>query len=277
MELTNRERYSIPQRTYDCEPTLTDGQILEFCTKGFLVLNGVVPDEINRKAIEYLDANTYYEPTEILRDDWFVENVILNTQAAGAVRSLLGMNFGLPILMSQHRGECPSPSQRWHRDGGSKCGPEVNYLQVFYYPQDTPPELGPTEVLPGSHVNNWPARYMQHYGGIRDGVKTTSPAGSIFITVYSIWHRRAASTGSAVRHMMKYNYWRTEPPVRDWVREPDFDFHSATYGPIETARMFYWLSGKIDEFRFIGGQAWPSGNRDCNYKPYGFPSGPARW
>ena len=148
MELNNRERYSIPQRTYDCEPTLTDGQVLQFCTHGFLVLNGVVPDEINRRTIEYLEANTYYEPTEILRDDWFVENVILNPQAAGAVRSLLGMNFGLPILMSQHRGQCPSPPQGWHRDGGSKCGPDLNYLQVFYYPQDTPlPRYCPVRML----------------------------------------------------------------------------------------------------------------------------------
>ena len=26
--------------------------------------------------------------------------------------------------------------------------------------------------------------------------------------------------------------------------------------------MFYWLSGKGDQFRIIGGQAWPSSSRD---------------
>lgn len=277
MELTNKERYDIAQKTYECEPTLTDKQVIEFCRQGFLMLEGVVPEEINRRTLEHLETNTYYEPTEILKEDWFVENVILSPHAAGAVRSLLGTNFGLPILMSQHRGSCPSSPQRWHRDGKSKCGPELNYMQVFYYPQNTPPELGPTEMLPGSHLNDWPARYMGHYGGIRGGVKTAAPAGSIFITVYSIWHRRAASTASEVRHMLKYNYWRTVPPARDWICEPDFDFQAASYGPIESVRMFYWLCGKVDEFRWIGGQGWPSGNRDCNYKPYGFPSGPARW
>ena len=37
------------QKTYDCEPTLTDSQVLEFCKTGYLMFEGVVPDEINRR------------------------------------------------------------------------------------------------------------------------------------------------------------------------------------------------------------------------------------
>jgi hypothetical protein len=48
-------------------------------------------------------GDDYYEPTGILKEDWFIENVILNPAAAGAVRCLLGRNFHLPILMSNHR------------------------------------------------------------------------------------------------------------------------------------------------------------------------------
>ena len=55
MELTDEERYNIEQKTYDCKPTLTDKQVLEFCKQGFLLLEGVVPDEINRKTLEYLE------------------------------------------------------------------------------------------------------------------------------------------------------------------------------------------------------------------------------
>ena len=164
MELTDEERFNLERRTYHCPPTLTDNQVLEFCQQGFLVLEGVVPDEINRKTFAYLEENAYYEPAEILKEDWFVDNVILNPQAAGAVRSLLGKNFGLPVMMSQHRVECPMSGQSWHRDAGSKWGPELNYLQVFYYPQDTPEAFGPTEVLPGSHLFNASAR---SYGTLR--------------------------------------------------------------------------------------------------------------
>ena len=48
-------------------------------------------------------------------------------------------------------GLCCSAAQGWHHDGDSHYGPEVEILQVMYYPQSTPLEKGPTEVLPGSH------------------------------------------------------------------------------------------------------------------------------
>ena len=61
--------------------------------------------------------------------------------------------------------------------------------------------------------------------------------------------------------MLKYNYWRSAPPVRDWIIEEDFDFQTAFYGGHVLARyaahMFYWMCGRGDEFRLIGGQGWP--------------------
>ncbi len=42
---------------------------------------------------------------------------------------------------------------------------------------------------------------------------------------------------------------------------PEFDFRSAWYGGHNAARyaahMFYWLCGKGEEYRIIGGQGWP--------------------
>ena len=105
---------------------------------------------------------------------------------------------------------------------------------MFYYPQDVPRELGPTEVLPGSHflytLGQLPQNYMGHYGGIRGSYSTAAPAGTIFLTVYSIWHRRTEATASGVRHNLKYNYFRTVPPQRDWIKEEDFNFTTADYG-----------------------------------------------
>ena len=121
--------------TYDCPPTLNDRQVIEFCANGFLMLEGIVPDEINRRTLEFVDAHPSGQPVEIMDESWFVENVICHPIAAGAVRSLLGKDFALPNLMANHRVECPQPAQEWHTDGGSKYGPELNYLQVFYYPQ----------------------------------------------------------------------------------------------------------------------------------------------
>ncbi|MAG35694.1 MAG: hypothetical protein CL878_05545 [Dehalococcoidia bacterium] len=269
-------------KTYDCPPTLTDTQVLEVCKQGYLILEGVVPEEINQRTLAFVEANPSGEPTEILDEDWFVEQVICQPEAAGAVRSLLGRNFVLPILVSNHRTEMPAEAQRWHRDGGSQYGPAQHYLQVFYYPETCTREMGPTELLPGSHHLFSQSRRMAHYGKIKMSVYAAVPAGSIIITVYSIWHRRSASTETGIRNMLKYNYWRTVHPERDWIIEPDFDVATADYefdglhvgeqfrDCYDAAEMYFWLSGKSSEFQLMGGQGWPvPGKRST--KPLGFP------
>ena len=169
-------QYDKLNRTFSCSPTLTDSEVLEFCRNGFLILNGVVPSEINQRTCDYLNGKTpsnpsYIpegyteytkedlenirnspEPTTLILEDWFINQVLLNSQLSGALRSLLGHNVGLPNLLSRHTTQCPEPAQGWHHDADSVFGPETNYLEVFYYPQATPVEMGPTEVLPGSHI-----------------------------------------------------------------------------------------------------------------------------
>ncbi len=228
-------------KTYDCEPTLTDLQVIEFCQKGFLILEAVVPDEVNRRTLSFLDEHPTVGPVEILAEDWFVEGVIKNPQAAGAVRSLLGKDFKLSMLMSNHRKECPmTVTCSWHRDGGGMFSRDLNYLQVFYYPQDTPKEIGPTGLVPGTHFLRGARRFMKHYGNIRRGVLTTAPAGSIFITHYSILHRATTATSSGIRNLLKYNYRRTVSPKRDWIVDPDFDFTQVEFHNSDSVHENHW-------------------------------------
>ena len=281
--------YDATNRTFDCEPTLTDRQILEFCKTGYLLLPGVVPDEINQRTRDYLEgksaANPSYipdgmtredldrirsthEPSGILLEDWFIEHVLLNRQLAGALRSLLGRNVGLPVLVSKHSVECPASPQVWHHDADHVFGPEVNFIEVFYFPQDTPVELGPTEMVPGSHFG--PAKR----DASEAGVPAAGPAGTFGIHVQNLMHRRGESTATGLRHMLKYNYWRTVAPTRDWIIEPDFDFETAHYGGHGTARyvahMLYWLCGKGKDYRIIGGQGWPWRSVNQIGPSYGF-------
>ena len=253
---------------YDCPPTLSDTQVLDFCKNGFMMLEAAVPDDINRRTTEFVDRYPGNEPIEIMDEAWFVDHVIKNPQAAGAVRSLLGKDFTLPMVMSNHRVQCPrATSGGWHRDGGAVDSPRPDSLQVFYYPQDTPAELGPTEVLPTSHFLRIKRRYMTQYGSIRQAVQTVAPAGSIFITHYSMWHRATSSTAAGIRNLLKYNYRRTAAPRRDWVVDPQCDFTKIPFSTgrsmpekwhdsVRVARLFLWLCGRED-FVFEGGQAWP--------------------
>ncbi|MQG25106.1 MAG: hypothetical protein FI672_03070, partial [SAR202 cluster bacterium] len=116
-------KYNGKNRTIDCEPTLNDSQVLEFCKNGYLILENVVPNEINKKTIDYLNGKTpsnpeyipdglsekdldsirhSNEPSTLILEKWFRENVIMNPILCGALRSLLGANFGIPVLISAH-------------------------------------------------------------------------------------------------------------------------------------------------------------------------------
>lgn len=259
----------------DCKPTLTDREVVDFCRNGYLMLPGVVPDDVNRQVIDYLDrVDSTYEPTPIMEESFFVDGVLMNPQAAGAVRSLLGSGFTLPLIISNHRGPLPfDQPQNWHRDGGTIYTDRLEYLQVFYYPEECTEDMGPTVVLPGSHFMRNKAPMMAHLGSIRGTVSSAGPAGTIFLTVYGIWHRRSRATShpkgkSKYRNLLKYNYWRTVPPRRDWITREDIDFNTIKFDPpagvfeqfqgaIAAARMFTWLCGAEDEYRKRGGQCWP--------------------
>ena len=180
----------------------------------------------------------------------------------------------------------PGRTDYWHRDGaGGVSVPELemvdfgsvdsrggaqNCLQVFYYPQDVPLELGPTELVPGSHLIQGDGRtvvqrrqreegfkvdpflaLLDDHGDAQDSHAQAAPAGTITITAYPIWHRRTASTGEGIRNNLKYRYFRTVSPRRDWVVEPGYEVPlpqpmSSPHSQPEVADaadMFAWLSG----------------------------------
>ena len=261
-------------KTFDCAATLTDTEVLEFCKTGILVLEGVIPEETNQRVRDYYgDGDAIPQKTSnILHESWFIDNVVLNPQVTGTVRSLLGKDFVLPNQLAVHRNKAPKIGQRWHRDGNQpRFSAELSQLQVMYVPQDVSPDMGPTEILPGSHFLFSDAWQMGHYGGIKGSYKSILPAGSVYMHAYGIWHRGTESRGTGYRDMLKYSYWRTSTPQRDWVTEPDFDVAMADYGldgsvPTfrrqfkecqDAAEMFYWMMGRAEEFSFKGGHCWP--------------------
>jgi hypothetical protein len=159
----------------------------------------------------------------------------------------------------------------------------------MYYPQDTPKEKGPTAVLPGSHFMPTASIVDTEWDG---GRLMATPAGTIFMTHYSIMHRKSRSNWKGTpttRNMLKYCYWRRTPPHKDWADEPGFDLRTANFGTHRlaawgtarhvraeasfAAEMYLWLCGRPMP-RTLGGQAWPGGGRylgNAIDSSYGFP------
>ena len=76
-------------------------------------------------------------------------------------------------------------------------------------------------MIPGTHIGRVDRGAPGALAG--GGVLCAGPAGTLVVHHQSIMHRRAAVTVEQPRHMLKYNYWRTCAPRRDWVAEPAFD------------------------------------------------------
>lgn len=275
--------------TYDCPPTLTDSQVVEFCKTGYILLEGVVPDEINQRVVAWLEdhraAGRDRQVVELLAENWFIEHVVRNAQAAGVMRSLLGADYAEPNWLAWFRGEGRSAPGQWHVDGGSRFSPALDILKWFYYPADTPAELGPTEFVTGSHHVYHQVRFMAHYDAIRGVWKCAAPAGSIMLGAYALWHRRARCTADGVRHMVTSSVHRTSPPRRDWIAEADFDITDVNFHLDEprfgeqfrqchdASRLFCWLCGQIDDFETEPGPAWPEPRHKADHPRHGLPEG----
>ncbi len=260
----------------DIRPTLKDEEVLEFCRTGILTLEGVIPESTNRWVFEYLDQEGA-DPHQLVRDECFIEEVLLHRAVAGVIRSLLGVQFQLPEWMANHRLVGPEEASYWHIDAGSNFERACKLLQVFYIPQTNTPEMGPTLFLPGSHLVPIAREDLERFGNLAGQTMTAAPAGSVFVTAYSIWHRQPPKVDQSTRNLLKWVYWRTEQPERDWIADPNFDFAGADYtftndyfcgaarkwqSAPRVAEMFYWLCGKADEFHVVGGVGWPYSSAD---------------
>ena len=45
------------QTTHNCAPSLSDEQVVAFCREGHLIFEGVVPENINSRCCDFLDAH----------------------------------------------------------------------------------------------------------------------------------------------------------------------------------------------------------------------------
>ena len=201
----------------DIQPTMDDNQVMDFVFTGSVVIEGVVSDALNHQCKALPGGGM----SDFVRTSEFRRGVLLHPEVAGVVRSLLGGNFLVPTTAHHHLYEAPHTGQTWHSDGLTDPGYGVTHLQCYYYPQAVKIEDGPTMVLPGSHYRLVDREAIAHYGDILGQVSLTVPAGTVVLTRYGIWHKAGPKFNSRRRGMVKFSYFRTQPPKRDWVRESD--------------------------------------------------------
>jgi len=236
-------------------PTMTDDDVMNFVADGYIVLESVVDDA-------YRPEVPGGRAVDLAQDPNFIREVLLHPKAAGIIRSLLGDNFQVPTGAHHHLMDEPFIGQTWHSDGLAGKGHEITELQCYFFPRDVALEDGPTIILPGSHCRAVDREAIAHYGDIAGQIPLTVPAGTIAITRYGIWHRAGPKLNHVPRSMIKYSYFRQDPPHRDWIidtdqaplfgNRPNHPYN----GPVECyrervrrIRTWHWLCGVDDPER----------------------------
>ena len=72
----------------EVQPTMTDRDVVRFVNHGYMLLEAVIPEAVNRDIMAFLEAGQ--EGGQNMLANGMIEQVTLNPDCLGVVRSLLG-------------------------------------------------------------------------------------------------------------------------------------------------------------------------------------------
>ncbi len=194
---------------------LTDDQMRHFIVNGYVIVNTDLSasfhDFIYERTEEVFEKEgnpgnnllpRIPEVQAVFDDKWVI----------GGLISVLGEDYYMQPHRHPHFNRPQSEGQRMHQDGGRRWSHHTRRLLLFYYPQDTPLELGPTGIVPGSHYYN-----TSDGATVSDELPVCGKAGTVAIVNYDLWHRGMPNRTDKNRYMMKFLFARmSEPQSPSW-------------------------------------------------------------
>ena len=231
---------------------LTDAQMREFIVNGHLTVQTDLPrsfhETIYRKTQEYTEKEGNLG-NNILPRVPELQAVFEDPAVRGAFTSILGENYAMHSHRHPHRNNPHSDGQGFHKDsywGYQKVRHHrPQWAMAFYYPQDSPVEIGPSAVLPGTQY--YSTRITEENHG---ELALSGAAGTVTIIHFDLWHRAMANLTHKTRYMMKFQFVRMDAPqAPEWnVTDPHWklaDIHPATPAHQSTWRHIWnWMAGK---------------------------------
>ena len=174
-----------------------------------------------------------------------IQRVLDDDPVKGALVSLLGPDYYAQPHRHPHVNAPGSPGQQMHQDGGRRWSHRTRRLLVFYYPQDTPEEIGPTGVVPGSHFYS-----TQHGATLHAELPVVGEAGAVTLANYDLWHRAMPNRADRTRYMLKFLYSRMSEPSEPTWDATDTNGDRSTGGM--EARALAWHYGTSRREQYVG-------------------------
>ena len=219
---------------------LTDAQMRHFIVNGYVTVTTALPAQFH-EAI-YQETMTVFDKegnpgNNLVPRIPEIQKVLDDPNVKGALTSLLGTDYYMQPHRHPHYNPPGSQGQNMHQDGGKRWSHHTRRLLVFYYPQDTPLQLGPTGVVPMSHY------YSTREGsGVAPEQPIVGKAGTVAFANYDLWHRAMPNSSEKRRYMMKFLYTRmSEPQEPTWVNKETDWTNGKPVGPAEHQEMFRHL------------------------------------
>ncbi len=220
------------------EHLLDDDVMASFVINGYLIVKPELPPGFNEEIYADLERLPSNPGDRILQEVPRLSRVWNSPEVTGALASLLGHDYEMYPHRHCHRNAPGTPSQQIHQDnimdlripeGMARTPDSVDLVLAMYYPQDVESNMGPTCILPGTHMLKSVPERMASQGNFKEQVIATVPAGSVVILHYDIWHAGTANTSDKIRYMIKFLFqrvsrpefpsWRHDPSRNDFVRE----------------------------------------------------------
>jgi HEAT repeat protein len=205
-----------------CPLLLDDAAMRRFIIDGYLVLNPEFPPEFHDRVCQRLEGVLAggNPRNNLLPRVPELQQVIDHPAVHGALQSILGPDYYLHLHRHVHDNPPGSKGQSLHKDSlyNSRYAVDekrrhhrTRWLMLFYYPQDTPLELGPTAIMPRSQYLN-----LDRPEGVQE-LPLCGKAGTVTLVHYDLLHRGMPNTSDQMRYMTKSLFTRmTEPQAPTW-------------------------------------------------------------
>lgn len=217
---------------------LDDEQVRRFICDGVLTLDSVDDLALHQRIeskLARLNEQSGHIDNNVLPSVSELQRILDAPAIDGALTSILGDDYMLhpmkavvpsaPLSAADRRlelqgdedgppmGEGSRSYSYWHKDTYSPLGRTryhvPRFVFLFYFPQNTPKEMGPTRVIPGSQYQDRLESEDHPFAFVPGGIK----AGNCLLTAYDIDHAGMSNRSDRMRYMVKFIFFRTRSPA----------------------------------------------------------------